>query len=150
MSRVDYNGSSQAQYDHDGGTSDLTLTGVELGVHYWAWPKSTSSSAASLGFFVGPNLAYAGGTFQTQTLHYGKASESLRSAGISQFTVSVDAGLALFVRPLVLGVGFGMQYTASNVEPKSTCSGFCLVDGMQLFHGGGIRPRILASAGIAF
>jgi hypothetical protein len=138
-------GISGSDYKSAGGFATLTLTAVEGGVRYWSWlmPKSSSAGPFRVGLFVGPSV----------TRSWGNLLNS--STSLTQWTGAVEGGFALFLRPLILGAGGGLQYTNSSYEPHGCQGGVCVdadrtyVDTMQLYYGDGFRPRVLLSAGFA-
>ena len=58
-------------------------------------------------------------------------------------------GGVVFYAPLFVSAGLGLQYTRSATAPHADCSGWFCVSSIDVFYGDGLRPRLLASAGLA-
>lgn len=131
-------------FDHVGWSESATINGVkssysegftgggaELGYRFY-----TGDHGAN-GFYIGPSFLFA--DYSTSA---GNASSSFTSIG-----GAIDiGGQALIARHVIVGGGFGLQYTKTSKDFGST-SGYPL--SAAILAGGGIRPRFLLSVGYA-
>ena len=115
----------------DGGA--LTGFGGELGYRFYTGSKGAN------GFFVGPSALF--GSY-SQSAPGGGSSQSFSAIG-----GALDIGGQAILGPgIVIGGGFGLQYT-KNSEELDTGN---LNLASAVIAGGGIRPRFLLSAGYSF
>lgn len=116
--------------DVDGGS--LNGFGGEAGYRFY------TGSAGANGFYIGPSFLFS--SFSQSG--GGGSSDSFTSIG-----GALDLGGQAIVGPgIVLGGGFGLQYTATSKDINT--------DNLNLasavIAGGGIRPRFLFTAGYSF
>lgn len=114
----------------DGGS--LTGFGGELGYRYYTGTKGPN------GFFIGPSFL-----FSSYSQELAGKSDSFTAIG-----GALDIGGQAVIGPgIVIGGGFGLQYTSNSKDIGDT-------DGLNLasaiIAGGGVRPRFLLSLGYAF
>jgi hypothetical protein len=115
----------------DGGA--LTGFGGELGYRYYTGSKGAN------GFFVGPSALFG---VYSQSAPGGATSQSFSAIG-----GAVDIGGQAIIGPgIVIGGGFGLQYT-KNSEELDTAN---LNLASAVIAGGGVRPRFLLSLGYSF
>lgn len=108
--------------------TDISGTGVELGVRGYLWQRPSR-------FAVGPFVGVFGSHVP---LSYG---------GWARDAFGADVGVTLARSVLNFSGGVGVERVYSQFESK--CADFCL-GVRELMHGGGVRPRLLASVGLGF
>lgn len=114
----------------------LTGFGGELGYRFYTGSKGMN------GFYVGPSFIFAA--------YSQSAPSNVPNASSDSFTAiggAVDVGGQAVIGPgVVVGGGFGLQYTANSKDINT--------DNLNLasavIAGGGVRPRFLLSLGYAF
>jgi hypothetical protein len=117
----------------DGGS--LTGFGGELGYRFYSGKGPT-------GFFAGPSFIFAS--------YSQSAPSNVPNASSDSFTAvggAVDIGGQAVVGPgIVLGGGFGLQYTANSKDIATENLNLA----SAVIAGGGVRPRFLLTLGYAF
>jgi len=119
--------------------SSFSGFGTELGYRFYTGSKGPN------GFFVGPSFLFSSYS-QSATVVTGTTAKT----GEQSFTSlggAIDIGGQGVIGPgIVIGGGFGMQYTSNSVEINT--NDFNLAS--AVIAGGGLRPRFLFSIGFAF
>lgn len=119
-------------------TESFTGFGTELGYRFY-----TGRTAMS-GFYFGPSVLLGTYTASANDVVTGAGSQS-SSISFQQIGGAVDIGGQAVVGPgIVIGGGFGLQYTSVNQSFRD------LPLTASILAGGGIRPRFLLSVGYAF
>jgi len=117
-------------------SESFTGFGTELGYRFY-------TGKAMTGFYVGPSVllgTYTASTDSALTSTSGQSS----SISFQQIGGALDIGGQAVVGPgVVIGAGFGLQYTAVNQSFQD------LPLTASILAGGGIRPRFLFSIGYA-
>ena len=120
--------------DKDAG--NLTGFGGELGYRFYTGSKGPN------GFFIGPSFIFASYTANPPDGAQGVASKSFTAIG-----GALDLGGQAVIGPgIVIGGGFGLQYTSNSEEIKTDDLNLAAIT----IAGGGVRPRFLLSLGYAF
>ena len=114
----------------DSVSETFTGFGGELGYRFYTGSKGPN------GFFVGPSVL--AGTYTSSVA-------SGPSVSFTSIGAAVDVGGQAMIGPgILIGAGFGLQYTSVSQDFKD----LPLTAGV--IAGGGLRPRFLLSAGYAF
>jgi hypothetical protein len=133
-------------FDHvsaDIGSGNLSYTeaftgfGTEVGYRFYTGKRGME------GFFIGPSLLL--GTYSTSVTAVAGSATGAASTSFTSIGGAVDLGGQAVIGPgVVLGAGFGLQYSSvdkSFADLPLTAS---------ILAGGGWRPRFLLSVGYAF
>jgi hypothetical protein len=119
----------------DGGS--LTGFGGELGYRFYTGTKGPN------GFFIGPSVIFAS---YSQSAPSG-ANSTTKSDSFTSIGGAVDLGGQAVIGPgIVLGGGFGLQYTSTSKDIATENLNLA----SAVIAGGGVRPRFLVHAGYAF
>jgi hypothetical protein len=125
-------GSGSAQY-----SEAFTGFAGELGYRFYTGSKGPN------GLFVGPS--FLAGTYSTSVNSTAGGSTASASTSFQSFGGALDIGGQAVIGPgIVVGGGFGLQYTSVNASFND------LPLTASIIAGGGVRPRFLLSAGYAF
>jgi hypothetical protein len=120
--------------DIDGGS--LSGFGGELGYRFYTGSKGAN------GFFIGPSVLFASYTSSAPAGVPGATDSSFTSLG-----GAVDIGGQFILGPgIVLGFGFGLQYTSTSKDIDTTNLNFA----SAALAGDGVRPRFLLAVGYSF
>ncbi len=113
-------------------SESFTGFGGELGYRYYTGTKGPN------GLFIGPSVIAA---------HYSTSVDGQSGGSFSSYGAAIDIGGQAVIGPgIVIGGGFGLQYTKSTLDGST--------DGLPLLAtaiaGEGVRPRFLFTIGYAF
>jgi len=118
-------------------TEAFTGFGTELGYRFY------TGKTGMTGFYIGPSVLLGTYTASADSAFTGSGSQS-SSISFQQVGGALDIGGQAVVGPgIVIGAGFGLQYTAVNQSFQD------LPLTASILAGGGIRPRFLFSIGYA-
>jgi hypothetical protein len=114
-------------------SENFTGFGSELGYRFYTGEKGPN------GFYVGPSFLF--GTYSAGV----DGAPSGSSVSFTSFGAALDIGGQAVIGPgIVVGGGFGLQYTSINKDFGD------LPLTAAVLAGGGVRPRFLMSVGYAF
>ncbi len=113
--------------------------GGELGYRFYTGGKGPN------GFFVGPSVLF--GSFSQSAPSGVNPAGSAGSQSFASYGGAVDVGGQAVIGPgVVVGGGFGLQYTTNSEELNTENLNLASL----VIASGGVRPRFLLSVGYAF